>query len=89
MFVVKNKEIFKTNLEVHGLNTKAKYDLHIPAAKLAIYQKGVYYSGIKLFNHLPLTFKQNSDDIPKFRASLKGFLVKNSFYSVEEYYSWK
>jgi hypothetical protein len=89
MFVVKNKEFFKTNLEVHGLNTRANHDLHIPEANLSIFQKGVHYSGIKLFNHLPVTLKQLSNDIPKFRVSLKRFLLTNSFYSVEEYYCWK
>jgi hypothetical protein len=89
MFVVKNKELFKTNLEVHGLNTRANHDLHIPIANLSIFQKGVCYSGTKLFNHLPLTLKQLSNDIPKFRVSLKRFLLTNSFYTVEEYYCWK
>ena len=89
MFVVKNKDVFKTNLEVHGLNTRAKHDLHIPVANLSIFQKGVLSSGTKLFNYLPKTLKQLSNDIPKFRASLKRFLLANSFYSVEEYYCWK
>jgi hypothetical protein len=89
MFVVKNKEFFKANLEVHGFNTRANHDLHIPEVNLSVFQKGVRYSGIKLFNHLPVTLKQVSNDIPKFWASLKRFLITNSFYSVEEYYCWK
>jgi hypothetical protein len=89
MFIVKNKEFFKTNLEVHRFNRRANHDLYIPVANLSIFRKGVCYFGTKLFNHLPLTLKQLSNDIPKFRASLKRFLLTNSFYTVEEYYCWK
>jgi hypothetical protein len=80
---------FKTNLEVHGLNTRSNHDLHFPVANLSVFQKGVCYSGIKLFNHLPLPLKQLPNDIPKFRASLKRVLLINSFHMVEEYYCWK
>ena len=33
--------------------------------------------------------KQTFYDIYKFKKSLKRFLLDNSFYSLEEYYSWK
>jgi exonuclease III len=89
MFIVKNKELFKINSEFHTLNTRTKHDLHMPAAKLTIYQRGTCYSGIKMFNHLPQTLKQVSNNIPKFRTSLKRLLIENSFYSIEEFYSWK
>jgi hypothetical protein len=29
----------------------------LPTANLTIYQKGVYYSGIKIYNHLPTAIK--------------------------------
>jgi len=60
MFVVNNKDFFKTNSDVHSFNTRTHYDLHIPAANLAVFQKGVRYSGIKIYNHLPPTLKQLS-----------------------------
>ena len=44
---VKNKDLFKTNFDVHSFNTRSHYDLHIPAANLALFQNGVWYSGIK------------------------------------------
>jgi len=56
-FVVKNKDFFKTNSNVHSFNTRAHYGLHIPAENLAVFQKGVRYSGIKIYNHLPPTLK--------------------------------
>ena len=87
MFVVKNTDFFKTNPDVHSFNTRSHHDLHIPAANL--FQKGVWYSGIKIYNHLPPTFKQLSYDISKFKMALKRFLFTNCFYKLEEYYSWK
>jgi len=89
MFVVKNKDIFKTNSEVHSFNTRTHYDLHIPPANLTVYQNGAWHSGIKIYNYLPPTIKQLSNDISKFKPALKRFLYSNSFYTLEEYYSWK
>jgi hypothetical protein len=53
LFVVQNIEEFTSNSEVHSINTRHKSDLYPPSIKLTEYQKGVYYSGIKIFNHLP------------------------------------
>ena len=89
MFVVKNKDFFKMNSGVHSFNARFNHDLHIPIANLAVFQTGVCYSGIKIYNHLPPTLKQLSDDIPKFKAALKTFIFTNSFYTLEECYSWK
>jgi hypothetical protein len=41
MFVVKNKDIFKMNSDIHSFNTRFNHDLHIPIANLAVLQKGV------------------------------------------------
>jgi hypothetical protein len=88
MFVVKNKDFVKTNPDVHTFNTRFNHDLNFPVVNLTLYQKGVWYSGIKLYNHLPSTIKQLYD-IPKLKVSLKRFLATNSFYTVEEYYCYK
>jgi len=69
MFVVKNEDFFKTNLDVHSFNTSSHYDLHIPAENLAVFQIGVWYSGIKIYNHLPPALKQLSYDISKFKTA--------------------
>jgi len=36
-----------------------------------MYQKGVYYSGIKIYNHLPTAIKDLSDEKNKFKLALK------------------
>jgi hypothetical protein len=72
--------------DVHAFNTRFNHDLHFPVVNLTIFQKGVWFSGIKLYNHLPSTLKQLSYSIPKFKVALKRFLTTKSFYTVEEYY---
>jgi len=56
--VVQNKFYFSTNNENHNLDTRQRNNLYLPQANLTIYQKGVYYSGIKIFNNLPLEIKK-------------------------------
>jgi len=89
MFVVKNKDCFKTNSDIHSFNTRFNHDLHIPIANLAVFKKRVWYSGTKVYSHLPPTLKQLSHDVFKFKTALKRFLLANSFYTLDEYYSWK
>jgi hypothetical protein len=88
MFVAKNKDLFKTNAEVHSFS-RFQYDLHIPTANLTLFQKGVWYSGARIYNHLAPALKQLSHNTSKFKAALKRFLLANSFYTLEEYYNWK
>jgi len=52
-----------------------------------MYQKGVYYLGIGIYNHLPTANKDLSGDKNKFKLALKRYLLRNSFYSLEEYFN--
>jgi hypothetical protein len=38
-------------------------NLYLPQANLTIYQKGVYYAGIKIFNRLPIEIKNTSNNL--------------------------
>jgi hypothetical protein len=89
MFVVKNKDLFKMNSDVHIFNTRSNCDLHFPVINLTVCQKEARCSGIRLYNHIPSTLKQISYDISKFKVALKNFLTTKSFYTVEEYYCYK
>jgi hypothetical protein len=88
MFVVKNMETFKSNSAIHGINTRQGPDFHFPSNKLVKLQKGVYYSGIKIFNNLPYGINNLLSDVIKFKLALKRFLLASSFYSLNEYYEW-
>jgi hypothetical protein len=85
MFVVGHRDIFTFNNEVHGLNTRQKLDLHVPSVKLTKVKKGVYYTGITLYNKLPNSIRDKANNYHQFRIILKKFLRNNPFYSIEEY----
>jgi hypothetical protein len=71
---------------VHSINTRHWSDLYLPTAHLTKVQKGVYPSGIKVFNCLPTGIKSLSGDIRKFKSALKRFLLEGSFYTIQEYF---
>jgi hypothetical protein len=53
---------------------------------LTLYQKGVYFTGIKLFSNLPLEIKEMVGNPKQFKISLRRYLVIHCFYDLEEYY---
>jgi hypothetical protein len=53
LFVVENKELYTLNQNIHNINTRCNVNLHPAVGNLTVFQKGVYFSGIKLFSHLP------------------------------------
>ena len=70
-FVIDNASLFKTNSEIYDLNTRNKNNFHLSLPRLAIYKNGVYYMGIKAFNHLPPYIKELSEDRLQFKNVLK------------------
>jgi hypothetical protein len=84
LFVVKNNGLYTNNQEIHNITTRSSINLHPPVRKLTVFQKGAYYSGIKLFNHLPLKTKIPTNEIKLFQPALRRFLNLHSFYTVME-----
>ena len=82
LFVIKNRNYFISNSIYYDSNTRHRNDLHLPQATLAMYQKGVYYSGIKVFNGLPRALKDISSKPGKFKTAFRKFLETRSFYSL-------
>jgi hypothetical protein len=56
---------------------------------LAAFQKGTYYAGIKVFNGLPALIKELSHNTKQFKLVLKNFLLRHSFYTLDEYFKYK
>jgi hypothetical protein len=56
-------------------------------SKLDNIPKGLYYSGIKIYSHLPTVIKDLSENKNKFKQALKRCLLHYSFYSMEEYFN--
>ena len=84
LFVVKNKDLYTTNQEIHNITTRSNRNLHPPVSNLTVFQKGA----IKLFNHLTLKIKSITNEIKLFKPALKRFLNLHSFYTVEEYFEY-
>jgi len=85
LFVVTNKKLFLLNSQIHNIHTRHSDNLHLPQTCLTLVQKGVAYSGCKIYNHLPLHIKNISNNVLLFKSILKKFL-QYVFYSVDEYY---
>jgi hypothetical protein len=79
-FVINNRQHFKINSDIHHNNN---LNLHYPQSHLSVYQKGAHYTGIKVFNRLPVKIKQLSHDTKQFKIALKGFLYLHPFYSLD------
>ena len=87
LFAVKNLNIYPPNSSVHGMNTRQQNKLHIPLVRLSSIQRGVYYSSVKIFNQLPQNIFKYCNNIHTFETLLRDYLVKNAFYSIEEFLS--
>jgi hypothetical protein len=87
LFVAKNRDLYKSNSEIHTINNRFSSDLHTANANLTAFQKGPFYFRINVFNHLPTIIKNTSRDINQFSSVFKSFLLINLFYS-EEYVAW-
>jgi hypothetical protein len=86
LFVIKNMKNFTVNSEIYQIETRQHASLHQPAANLTKYQKGVYCMGIKVYNALPSYIKMESHNPKRFKKILNYFLIKNTFYSLNEYF---
>lgn len=74
-FIVGNYKIFQSNSEVCKVNTWCRHDLQRPFANLTVYQKGIYCSGITLYNKLSIKVKSLSFNRRQFKLALKEFLL--------------
>ena len=57
LFVAKNRDLYESYSEIHNISTRFSSDLHTPSANLTTFQKGPFYFGNKVFNHLPTSIK--------------------------------
>jgi hypothetical protein len=82
-FIIDDQEIFRTNPSIYNINTKNEHHLDRPNANPSYFQKGTFYTGIKLFNNLPPSVTILKNDKAKFRAALSKYLHRHCFYCVD------
>ena len=75
-----------TSDDVLLLDFHIVHNFHLPLVNLSMTQKGVLYSGSRLFNILPTRLKSLSNDIKLFRRELRSFLLEHTLYSLDEFY---
>jgi hypothetical protein len=75
------------NSDIHNYNTRRKLNLHVQYCKTVL-KKSVMNMGISLYNKVPDQIKQK-DNFNSFKKGLRSFLLKHSFYSVDEFISFK
>ena len=85
MCVVKNVHSFTKNWEMHSHNTRTANNLHVPAANITKYQKGVYYVGSKIYSQLPNNIKGLVNNEKILKKTLQRFLIDNVFYCIDEF----
>ena len=87
LFDAKNLNIYETNTSVHDVNTRQQNDLHKSLVRLSSIQRGVYYLSVEIFNQLTQNIIKFHNNIHIFETLLRNYLVKNAFYSIEEFFS--
>jgi hypothetical protein len=79
MFVVTNMYLYTTNQELHGVNTRENMDLHLISIRPTEFKEEVYFTGMRINNHLPANIKQLAN---------KTEIFKSVFYSMDEYFNY-
>jgi hypothetical protein len=69
--------IYKSNFEIHGINTRHGTDVHPTASGLTMFWNRAIYFGTKVSNHVPHNSKNLSHEDKKLRLALKRFLLMN------------
>jgi hypothetical protein len=85
IFLSKNRNKFTANTDVHNYTTRQHINFYLPSVSLTKCQKGIGFSGVKVFNKLPQYLKEEFDNPKKFKQSLKYYLSIKTFYSLQEY----
>ena len=67
LFIIDNPNNFQTGFEIHGLHTWSKNQLFIPIANLTSVQKGIAYSGTKIYISLPSNILNLKNDKKQFK----------------------
>jgi hypothetical protein len=83
--LLQNMANYTCNFTVHGINTRNKLQLYKPASNLALYQRGVFFMSIKVFNKLSGFIADIVSDKKRFILTLKKCLNEKSFYSLEDF----
>jgi hypothetical protein len=75
------------NLDIHNHNMWRKLDLHVHHRNTVLFKKSMINMVISLYNKVPDQIKLR-EHFNSFKKELKSFLLKHSFYGVDEFMSF-
>lgn len=80
---------FKGHASNGVYNTRNGNDIPLPIPRTSLTKNSLIFESIKLYNHLPPTFRQILDE-KGFKRTIKEHLVARPYYSLREFYddSW-
>jgi len=84
-FLSKNLQLCTFNFTIHNYSTRYRIQLHKPSTALTLYQKGLYYESLRIYNKLPNNIAELILQNKGFLTNLKKYLLRKAYYSVEEY----
>jgi hypothetical protein len=73
---------FRSNTDIHDINTRFNHNLYLPSTNLSIVQRGVLLSGSRIYNHLPSNIKLKSENIKEFKLLLKTYFNEQVFIAL-------
>jgi hypothetical protein len=85
LFIVEKQNNIQTTLNIQGINTTNRNQLHWPSASLSCFQKGIFYSGIRIFNSLQDDITNLRNDRVEVKRELRRYLITHSCYSITEF----
>nr|CAI5856340.1 unnamed protein product [Callosobruchus analis] len=85
IFVRKNLDLFDDSIPEHNYSTRNKCNLIPDRARYTYIQRNVKYSIKKIWNKVPVLFRNLPPHILKFR--LKNFLLGKAYYELHEFFS--
>ena len=83
LYAYSNRSDFVTCADVHQYNTRKRDNIYIQQCRLSVTQRGPAYMCQILFNKLPTDMR--TLELKTFKATLKHHLIRNAFYSVDEF----
>jgi hypothetical protein len=89
LFTATNRSLFRVGSDIHNFATRGNSNLFQVTTHLTLFQKSPAYAGVKIYNHLPANIKDLACDIKNFKRTLKNYLYEHSFYTVDEFLSYK
>jgi hypothetical protein len=84
--VVSSSKSWCTSIRINGIPYQA--DLHLISVRLTAFKEGAYFTGIRIFNHVPANVKELANKIELFKSVLKRYLLLQSCYSLDEYFNY-